>query len=109
MIPFVDLDQVKSRLNIVGDRFDTDLVLMIEEATDMVRDYLKLPITEETSPEEYSAVLEQWDLNGVPPRVQAVTKQIVAAMFLHRESDNGDMLTAKIEKILIRLRDPALA
>jgi hypothetical protein len=89
----------------VSDDYDDDhdILFLIEAASEVVIDYLKLAVV----PTEW--VTEDDDPAGTPKLVQAVVLKITAEMFKNREASVGDVLTDKIVKLLVRMRDPAMA
>jgi hypothetical protein len=105
----VDLDQVKARLRYDIDDEDEDLESLIEAASEMVLNYLKVPHTEfddsEGNPQD------------VPAAVKSAVMLLVGILSKTRDGEAGIInpqweagyLPASVMSILYPLRDPALA
>lgn len=99
----VTLAQAKARLRIDLDESDEDYDLLLEQASAIVVDYLKLPVgTYDLSNEDES------DWQAAPEPVKAA----VCLVFGHLDKDRegaADPLTPAVRSLLHRYRDPALA
>ena len=94
----VTLTQAKAHLRIDGTVEDADVTLKLAQAEDIVTDYLG------------DAADPTWTDATVPPRVQAAVLFTLGDLY----SDRGDEerraapLSAAVQRILERLRDPAV-
>lgn len=95
----VTLAQAKTHLRITGATDDTDIQLKLDQAEAIILDYLKRPVP------------ETWDDTTVPGPVTAAILLMTARLFEHRGDleDEDAMLWLAIERLLVRLRDPAIA
>lgn len=83
-----------------GDEREADVLLKMEQATDIVLDYLK---TEESG----------WDEETVPRSIHAAILLVLGDLWEAREggAENGDYISPNgtVARLLHRFRDPALA
>lgn len=94
----VDLETVKRNLHIVADDDDENLVMLLESASDIVVDFLKLDVgTYDIDASPYVA----------PPKPVEVAVLLVLGNLY--DKPNEDPLTVAVRSVLHRLRDPALA
>jgi hypothetical protein len=99
MAAYVTLQQAKRHLNIVDDASNADIDDKVQQASAIIADYLK------------SRVDDTWDEYTAPGNVQAATLLMVTHLSEHRGDDmTGDEAMWKaIGRLLMRLRDPAIA
>jgi hypothetical protein len=109
----VNYEQVKDHFRHVGDDFQADIELKLEQATAMVITYLKRPNhgwTEATDPKsdpEFALVqaailMQARDLDAHRgDETEAATTSV--------DVEAGNYLTAGVRRILYPLRDPSLA
>jgi hypothetical protein len=93
MPALVTLEEAKLRLRIVPAEtaFDGDLAMKIEQATDIVVDYIK-------------QANHTWTDVDSPPLIKAAILEVVKNLF-----EGAEPLPQAIKNILWRYRDPALA
>jgi hypothetical protein len=110
----ITLEQAKLQLRITHGttEFDDDIVLKMDQATAIVMDYLKRPTDqawEAGSPGSPGGGSPGDDLSLTI--VQAAILEVLTNLFMHRGDDaaNDGPITPRIESMLRRLRDPALA
>lgn len=92
-------EQAKNHLLIDYDDRDADLELKMEQATEIVIDYIKKPD-------------HGWTEETVPKTVQAAILLVLTALFDDRDgSGEGDYiaLSGPVARLLARHRDPAIA
>jgi hypothetical protein len=107
MAALISLEQAKIQCRIPADttEYDDDLWLKIEQATAVVIDYIKRPdhgwvLGTQGSPEDDPAFTI----------VQAAILEVTNNLFQHRgDTDVEGPITPRVESMLRRLRDPALA
>ena len=98
----VTLAQAKAHLRITTpalDPGDVDIQLKLDQAEAIILDYLKRPTP------------ETWEAATVPGPVTAAILLMLARLHEHRgdlEKEDADLWLA-VERLLMRLRDPALA
>ncbi len=104
MINLVTLEKAKSHLNELGSSRDVDIQEKLDEASDIVLDYLKL----DGVPDEWlaSASPVEYDIPGV---IQSATLLVLSELFENREASTSDPITDAVARLLMRKRDPALA
>lgn len=96
----VTLEQAKRHLRLEDDDEDIDLDEKIDQASEIVLDYLKRSESSWEDPE------------FVPRPIQAATLLVLLALYDDREgTGKGDYLNpgGAVERLLIRYRDPAYA
>jgi hypothetical protein len=95
----VTLTQARKQCDITDDAHNELLQSKIEQASDIILDYLKAQANGE------------WTPQTAPGRVQAATLLMVAHLFEHRGDlmQPDEALWDAIGRILARSRDPALA
>lgn len=96
MTQLVDIYQAHKHLRIDDDDADEDLDIKIEQASEIVIDYLK------TSNSGWE------DPDTVPYPIQAATLLVLGVLWEEREGA-VDPLTDAVKSLLHRFRDPALA
>jgi hypothetical protein len=109
MTPLITMEQLKYTLRISQDDAEEDMHLqfLMEAASEIVVDYLKLA---SVPADWYVEVSEPTTPSTVIPRlVQAAILSIAAEMYRNPEAAVGDSLHPRITRILWRLRDPAMA
>ena len=92
-------EQAKSHLLIDYDDRDADLEMKMQQAEEIVVDYLKKPD-------------HGWTVETVPKTVQAAILLVLTALFDDRDgSGEGDYITPSgpVARLLARHRDPAIA
>ena len=94
----VDLETTKRHLRRDDDYDDERIVLLIDQASTIVVDYLKLP--------EGTYEATDGSPDDVPRMVEAATLLVIEGLYDRPESDP---LTEAVRSILHRSRDPALA
>jgi Phage QLRG family, putative DNA packaging. len=105
---YITLDQGKAHLRIDDDAEDTDLEDKIQEASDLVRNYLK------SAADAYLGDDGAVVPNLVPYAVKAATKLMLGYLYLQRDGDQSrefepGYLPRPVTALLYPLRDPALA
>lgn len=104
-LDLVTLAEVKAHLRYGDEADSTDLASKIEQASNIVLDYLKL-----------SSIPDAWTESGtgspteviIPPLVKSATLMVVGALDKDRIGEM-DPLSPAVCNILRRFRDPALA
>ncbi|HZH10551.1 MAG TPA: head-tail connector protein [Microvirga sp.] len=99
MAALITKDQAKQQLRIDFDDQDADLEMKIEQASEIVIDYLKRPD-------------HGWTETTVPKPVQAAILLVLTALWDDRDGHgDGDYLApdGPVARLLTRFRDPALA
>lgn len=103
MTSLVTLAEAKAHLRVYWNDEDANITSVIEQAQDIVLDYIKKPDAE-------------WIPEDVPARVKSAILMIVTA--LYQDDDNGAKtlsglsggdISNPVVAVLYRLRDPALA
>jgi hypothetical protein len=95
----ISKDQAKNHLLIDYDDRDADLEMKMQQAEEIVIDYIKRPY-------------HGWTEQTVPKTVQAAVLLVLTALFDDRDgTGEGDYLTANgpVARLLSRHRDPAIA
>jgi len=95
----ITIEQAKQQLRIDFDDQNADLQMKIEQASDIVVDYLKKPD-------------HGWTETTVPKSVQAAILLVLTALWDDRNGDGGgDYLgpDGPVARLLARFRDPAIA
>lgn len=98
MTALITLDQAKRQVQ-KTEYTDDDLTLyeMMQDATDIVIDYIKQPN-------------HGWDETTVPGQVRRAILLVLANLDAHRGDDQAsDPLSEPVKALLARERDPALA
>lgn len=90
----VSLVTAKEHLRVISSDHDEDIQQKLDDAEDIVVDYLKKPD-------------HGWTEGTVPPRVRAAILLVLGALFENREG--GDPISDAVRSVLWRDRDPALA
>jgi hypothetical protein len=107
----ITLEQAKLQLRLTGTtEHDSDIALKMEQATAIVVDYIKRPDHgwEAGSPGSPGGGSPQDDAEFTI--VQAAILEVLTNLFFHRGDDGADgPITPRLESMLRRLRDPALA
>lgn len=99
----VTLAYAKARVKIESNAEDEVLELMLEEASAVVVDYLKLDVN------TYDlAYQDESDWTEAPEPVKAAVLMAFSTMERHRDGSE-DPLTPGVKSILHRLRDPSIA
>lgn len=99
----VPLYRAQAHLKAV-DQDREDLQFKLEQASDIVWDYLKL-----------SQVPDEWIKNtspltyDIPRKIQAACLLVLAEIYENREASTTNPLSPAVVSLLERLRDPALA
>ena len=93
----VDLDKAKGHLNMDHDAADEVIYSKIEQASDIIVNYLKLEDPDLWDPDNTEG-------ETLPPTVEAAVLLVVQALF-----DGGDPLSQTVRDLVHRYRDPALA
>lgn len=115
MINLVSIRQARHHLRVTFDETNTeqiyDLEQKIQQASAIIFDYLKIPIPEQTSPEEDSPTYDYWSSvpTAIPYDVKAATLLVVSELWENREATTHDCLSPAVKSLLHRHRDPALA
>jgi hypothetical protein len=117
MADLVTLAEVKTHLGLTGTtEHDDNLKMKMQEATDLVLDYMKNYLgTDEERTARY-AVIDAWTDLTVPRQVRSAIFRMVANLFGDRGDDpnwtlkmkNGE-LPENVTMFLKRFKDPALA
>ena len=99
-LKLVSLARAKIHLYLTHNSDDAELELKIEDASDIVMDYLK-----------DRSNTHNWDEATVPATVRAAVLLVLGALWENREgnSDQADALSPTVTALLHRYRDPALA
>ena len=100
MAALVSFDDAKRHLRITDSAHDADVQVKLEEATDIIVNFLK----ERADP--------NWTETTVPLRIQSAIKMILTHLYRHRGDDMAPVdedLWAAVTRLLGRDRDPALA
>lgn len=97
MVALVELEDAKTRVRIDDSDSDEDVEAMIDQASDILIDYLKKPD-------------HGWTAATAPPRIQAAVLLIVGRLYLDREGQlEGGILSETVKALVHRDRDPAIA
>jgi hypothetical protein len=99
MATLITIEQAKQQLRIDFDDQNADLQMKMEQASDIIVDYLKKPD-------------HGWNTETVPKTVQAAILLVLTALFDDRDgSGEGDYITPNgpVARLLARHRDPAIA
>lgn len=99
----ITLDQAKLHLRIDNDDHDDQLEEIIEDASGIILDYLKMEST------AYQTTAGEPE--DVPRSVVSAVKLGVSALFENPEQDERGplVLSQTVKNLLMRLRDPAIA
>lgn len=100
MAVLITLAQAKQQLVIETETTerDSELLLKMEEASDIVMDYLK------------SRADQAWTSNSVPPRIRSAVLLVLTNLWAHRGDDgSSDPISSAVASLLMRDRDPAVA
>lgn len=99
MAALVTLERARSHLRIDSSSDDAELALKVEDATDIVLDYLKRPPGSET-----------WVIGNCPPTVRAAVLLVLGALWENREGSDtqAEPLSPPVLALLHRHRDPAM-
>lgn len=102
----VTLEQAKQHLQMDHDLDDALISSKIEQASEIVVDYLKLP----GPPSEWNSdsAAESPGL-GVPPLIQSAVLLAVGELYKNREASAAQVLSAGVTSLLHRQRDPSMA
>lgn len=95
----ITLAQAKAQLQMLDgeDDRDSQILLKMEEASDIVVGYLKNPT-------------HGWTDRTVPARVRASILLVLSHLWHHRgDDDGGDPISDAVKSLLMRDRDPAIA
>jgi len=94
----VTLQQAKDQLQVNGfDDDDSQILLRMEEASDIVVGYLKNPAN-------------GWTDRTAPPRVRQAVLQVLTNLYFNRgDADAPSPISQTVKDLLWRDRDPALA
>ena len=94
MAALVTLEQARHRLRLSAaeDYHEPDVEMKMEQASDIVIDYIKRPDHE-------------WTDADTPPVIQAAILEVLMRLF----EGSDDPLSSGVKSILWRYRDPALA
>lgn len=99
MTVLITLAQAKAQLQMLEgeDDRDSQIILTMEAASDIVVGYLKNPN-------------HGWTDRTVPPRVRAACLLVLTNLWAHRGDDGySDPISPAVVSVLMRDRDPALA
>lgn len=96
----ITLNEAKIHLQIDYTDADTEVGLLVSEASMIVLDYLKKPATEWQD--------EAGNPVAVPGPVSIAVKLVMGELFKNREAA-ADPISPGVVRLLERLRDPALA
>lgn len=115
MIRLVTIKQAERHLRLDIDNTNTehvpDLELKLDAATEIILNYLKIPIPEHTSPIEDSPTYDYWanNPNAVPFGIKAAALLAVAELWENREASVADVLSPAVCSLLARYRTAAMA
>lgn len=104
MVGFVTLQQAKDHLRLDFDDADDDLELKIDQAFDIITDYLKIDADTRSDWEA--------DPSLIPARTKAAMLLLLTDLWDVRDgTGDGDYIKADgpIARLLMRQRDPAMA
>lgn len=103
MVAFITLAEAKDHLRLDGDYADDDLELKIDQAADIIMDYLK---ADDDTRSDWEA-----DPSVIPKHVQASMLLLLGDLWEDRNGGGGDYIKpgGVIERLLVRSRDPAIA
>lgn len=97
MVALATVEETKRRVRIDDSDSDEDIEAMIDQASDIVTDYLKKPD-------------HGWTDETVPDRIKSAVLLVVARLYLDREGQlEGGILSETVKALVHRDRDPALA
>jgi hypothetical protein len=101
----VTLDQAKEHLKPPGDIDDTRIERLIEEASQIVLDYIKLPS------DAYQSTSFSPNEDEVPPQVRAATLLVLGALYDNGDGQDPDKnpISPAVISILTPKRTPTLA
>ncbi len=112
MASLITLDVAKAHLRVDHTDDDADITRKIEQASEIVLDYIKRrgprPTTAEPTPPD-------WDTDTVPPGIAAAVELMLEELYDDRAAGDASnevamgYLPVKVTAILHRYRDPALA
>lgn len=97
MVALVTLEEAKYRVRIDDSDSDEDVQAMIEQASDIVTNYLKRPD-------------HGWTEASVPDRIKSAILLVIGRLYLDREGQlEGGILSETVKALVHRDRDPAIA
>lgn len=96
----ITFDEAKRQLQVDHDDSDAEIATLAEEASMIVLDYLKKPMTEWQDGAGAPA--------DVPGPVSVAVKLVLGELFKNREA-GADPLSPGVMRLLDRLREPAYA
>ena len=101
----VTLDTAREHLNVTHSDDDLKITRMIDDATDIILDYLGLDAG------TYQTTALEPDDDSLPPRVRAATLLVLGSLYDNADGQNPDKppLSEAVKDLLRRSRDPALA
>lgn len=109
MLPsFVTIGQAKAHVLVDHDSDDAQLQSMIEQASAIILDYLKLASVPASWTDGTGSTGDS-PSGAVPPLIQAATLLIIGELYRTREAADINVLSAGIKSLLHRYRDPSLA
>ena len=110
----VSLQEFKRRIRKTDKAEDQDLALMLEEAQEVVLDYVKQRRLEESSP-TWEETVDAWDDQTVPRKVRTAILRQAAEFYRFRGDDETGpvkqpgRLSDLVESLLVQYRDPTVA
>lgn len=110
MINLVSLQEAKAHLHITDadTSHDGDVMMKIRQASWIVLRFLKVTIPEDTSPEEDSPQLDEWENEGVPDDIKAYCLLVVCELFANREASVVNVLSDAFIRVGMLRRVPTL-
>lgn len=112
MTSLVSLDVAKEHLRVLHDDDDDDITLKIEQASEIILDYIKRrgPGVTDDSPQS------DWNVDNVPAPLQAAVLLKLSDLYDNRNAGVGSdeyvamgYLSQAITSLCHRFRDPAMA
>ena len=99
----VSIVQAQAHVRAVNEDL-VDLEFKLEQASDIVWDYLKMRAVPDAWVENYSPLTYD-----VPRKVQAATLLVLGELYENREASTSNPLSQAVQDMLERLRDPSWA
>jgi len=105
-MPLVTLEEARFHLRVDDEFTDEMLEGKIQDASDILLDYLKIP----SELNYWTAEIDSLDESFIvrtPGSIRAATLLILGALF--DDHEGGDPISKAVQDLVIRFRDPSLA
>lgn len=104
MISLVGLQEAKDHLRVTNTEAEADITLKISIASEILLDYLKM----KEPPPEWVTV-DSPVTYVIPALIKGATLLILGELYMNREASVSNILPPRMQELLDRYRDPALA